>query len=173
MKKVLSLLLAAVIFTGLLSACGTTGSRGTADSVIKQLNQQVTELMKTTKSNYIFSEEFDADNAHYVVYEGKQYDSANEKEYTTKCSVIFEDNKFIGVKFETQLSLIDNYLYAVYSLDDIKEFKIEDIDHEKYLNDIKTDGAKIGEYEVYIVGDGSGETFKLIRSDSKIGIAGA
>lgn len=127
--------------------------------------------MKTTKSNYTFSEEFNSGGINYIVYEGKEKSEEDQKEFSNKCSILFKKEKFIGVKLEAKELPADNFSFAKYSLWDIKELGIpKDIDPKKYFDSLDSSGSKIEGYEVYREKTETGEIFKLIKYDQNINI---
>ena len=118
-KKVISILLAAVLCMSFLMGCGSEGGtkgnkliRSQSDSAIDEINSSLNHSFKTTEYDYQFSEEFDTTDLHYIVY--KATDSSAKAD--VKLSFIFKKGKteFVAVKIEC-----NNYLSQVYSFSKI------------------------------------------------------
>lgn len=165
-KKILSLsmlIILGLIVISVLIAIMFSSSNSSSEKIVKVINSEISESLKTTKNNYEFSESFDSYGYTYDVYE-----SVNDtKEYKTKMSIIHKDSELIAIKIQAELKNAKNYTYTKYALKELKCLNIDDIKYEDYLDKIHISGTKIGEYTVLVNKQGSSEDFSLIKTKYK------
>ena len=165
MKRVLCAALTVLFLCVCLAGC-SSNPKSVSDQIISHINQSITDETKTTKNNFNFSEEFDTDYFHYIVYESKEPSESNEKDYTTKCSVVFEEGEFVAIKLETEMKFCDSYLYAKYSLYDLEIMQLyKEMPQSDFLDSLY-DGSEIGNYTVEISEGLSSNQFLIYRSDT-------
>lgn len=159
-KQIFSIVGVVVLIIGI---CIIFSPKMCSDRIVKVINKQLENSLKTTKEDYKYSEKFESFGYTYYVYESVEESNSIIGNYKSKLSIIYDNYEFVGVKIETNMPIAKNYSNTKYSLHKISQFDLKKMDYDKYLQNIKKSNTSIGNNYVIIDNKVSQETFKLVK----------
>lgn len=155
MKKYSSVCLIVILCMVFCVGCGS--NLKSTDAAIKEINSSLNQSFKTAQYDYQFSEEFDADDLHYIVYH--TYDDMEKAD--NKISFVFkkDSTELIAVKAESNKKLSQVHHIVESCLGDIDLLNLNADELQKYYYSYLNAQSDLGSFKTLRLED---DTYGII-----------
>lgn len=158
-KKVISILLAAVLCMSFLVGCGdntnetsntvqNSNEKGPkeAEKAVKTINDDLVNEQGTNDYAYQFKEKVEGDQITYYNYVNESYNPEEKSDSKTTLSFLYDGTKFIGIKINADYRSNYSYYYAKYNLEEDSIFGFTQEERKGFVEAIGKEDYPIGDY---------------------------